>query len=117
MRFSYSPYSQFPIGAALECDDGEVFAGCNIENASFGTTICAEAAALASAIAAGYRDFRRIAVVSGGGNYCMPCGSCRQMLYEFSPQMEILCARADGRYVSYPLSGLLPAAFGKTTLE
>ena len=110
---SYSPYSRFKIGAAVECTDGTVFTGCNVENASFGAAMCAEAAAVASAIAAGHRSFKRIAITSEGAAYCFPCGSCRQLLNEFSPDVEVLCARADGRYVSYPLSTLLPIAFGK----
>ena len=108
---SYSPYSEFPVGAALECADGTVFQGCNVENAVFGSTMCAEAVALASAITAGHRDFTRIATSSDGATYCMPCGNCRQLLSEFAPEIEVLASRADGRYVSYPLSELLPRAF------
>ena len=110
---SYSPYSRFKAGVAVECADGSVFTGCTIENAAFGTTMCAEAAAIASAITAGRRGFRRIAIISESNAYSFPCGACRQLLNEFSPEMEVLCARADGRYVSYPLSSLLPMPFGK----
>ena len=113
MENSYSPYSRFKVGAAVECADGAVFTGCNIENAAFGATMCAEAAAIASAVSAGNRTFKRIAITSEGGAYCFPCGACRQLLSEFSPDMEVLCARADGRYVSYPLATLLPMLFGK----
>ena len=113
MANSYSPYSRFKSGAAVECADGSVFTGCNIENAAFGTTMCAEAAAIAAAVTAGQRGFRRIAIISESSAYSFPCGSCRQLLNEFSPELEVLCARADGRYVSYPLSSLLPMAFGK----
>ena len=113
MENSYSPYSRFKVGAAVECADGSVFTGCNIENAAFGATMCAEAAAVASAVSAGKRKFKRIAISSEGGTYCFPCGTCRQLLSEFSPDMEVLCARADGRYVSYPLATLLPMVFGK----
>jgi len=108
---SYSPYSEFPVGAAIECADGTVFQGCNVENAAFGSTICAEAVALTSAITAGHREFTRIATSSDGATYCMPCGNCRQMLGEFAPDIEVLASRADGRYVSYPLSELLPRTF------
>ena len=114
---SYSPYSGFPVGAAIECDDGTVFTGCNVENASFGATICAESAAIVSAVSAGYTRFKRIAVCSNGSNYCMPCGMCRQRMLEFSPKMEVLCVREDGRYVSYPLSGLMPNPFGADQIE
>ena len=113
MANSYSPYSRFKTGAAVECADGSVFTGCSIENAAFGTTMCAEAAAISAAITAGRRGFKRIAIISEGSTYSFPCGACRQLLYEFSPELEVLCARADGRYVSYPLSTLLPMAFGK----
>lgn len=113
---SYSPYSHFPVGAALECRDGTIFTGCNVENAAFGMTVCAEACAITSAVAAGYREFRRIAIISDGANYCMPCGSCRQMLHEFSPEIEVLAVRADGRYKSYSLSAMLPLAFGNENL-
>lgn len=110
---SYSPYSEFPVGAALECADGTVFQGCNVENAAFGSTICAEASALVSAVSAGHRDFTRIAISSDGTTYCMPCGNCRQLINEFTPDIEVLASRADGRYVSYPLSELLPRSFNK----
>ena len=113
MANSYSPYSRFKIGAAVECSDGSVFTGCTIENAAVGSTICAEAAAISSAISSGKRSFRRIAITSEGSAYCFPCGACRQLLSEFSPDMEVLCARADGRYVSYPLTTLLPMVFNK----
>ncbi|MDR1589846.1 MAG: cytidine deaminase [Oscillospiraceae bacterium] len=111
MRRSYSPYSRFPVGAAIECADGAVFTGCNIENAALGATMCAEAAAVACAVSAGYRKFTRIAVVSEGADYCYPCGGCRQILNEFAPDIEVLCARGDGRYVSYKLSAFLPMPF------
>ena len=111
MEKSYSPYSRFPVGAAIECTDGSVFCGCNIENCALGCTICAERAAVACAVSAGHTDFMRIAIVSKGSEYCYPCGSCRQVLSEFSPHMEVLCVRGDGRYVSYPLSRLLSNAF------
>ena len=108
LKQAYSPYSGFTVGAALECEDGSVFLGCNIENAAYGDTVCAERVAVYKAISEGRRKFRRIAVAANTGSYCMPCGSCRQVLAEFSPEIEILCAREDGRYVSYRLSELLP---------
>ena len=113
MENSYSPYSRFKVGAAIECGNGAVFTGCNIENAAFGATMCAEAAAVASAVSAGNRSFKRIAISSEGSAYCFPCGACRQLLNEFSPDVEVLCARADGRYVSYSLATLLPMSFNK----
>jgi len=108
---AYVPYSHFPVGAALECEDGTVFTGCNVENAAYGDCICAERTAVVKAVSEGYTRFRRIAVWGEGKNYCMPCGSCRQVLAEFSPGMEVLCAKAGGSYVSYPLSRLMPYTF------
>jgi len=110
---SYSPYSRFKVGAAVECADGSAFTGCNIENAAAGVTICAEASAISAAVSAGRRSFKRIAIISEGNSYCFPCGACRQLLNEFSPEIEVLSVRADGRYVSYSLPALLPMPFGK----
>jgi len=112
MENSYSPYSGFKVGAAIECVDGTVFSGCNIEISNFNATLCAEASAIAAAVTNGKREFKRIAIISEGASYCFPCGTCRQRLSEFSPGMEVLCARADGRYESYRLNVLLPKAFG-----
>ena len=108
---AYAPYSGFPVGAALECDDGTVYTGCNVENAAYGDTICAERCAVVKAVSAGHRSFTRIAIYGEGKGYCMPCGSCRQVLAEFSPEMEVLCAKAGGSYVSYPLTRLMPYTF------
>ena len=116
MANSYSPYSRFKVGAAIECSDGSAFMGCNIENAAVGVTICAEASAVSAAVSAGRRSFKRMAIISEGNSYCFPCGACRQLLNEFSPDIEVLSARADGRYVSYSLSALLPMPFGKDQL-
>jgi cytidine deaminase len=111
---AYAPYSRFEVGAALECTDGSIYTGCNVENAALGSTICAERAAVCKAVSEGHQDFRRIAISAEGENYCTPCGACLQVLAEFAPNMEVLSLRADGRYVSYNLSKLLPVTF---TLE
>lgn len=110
---AYVPYSHFPVGAALECADGSVFTGCNVENAALGSTICAERTAIVKAVSEGRRRFVRIAIYGEGENYCMPCGSCRQVMAEFAGDgdIEILCTRSGGRYVSYKLSQLLPHTF------
>ena len=108
---AYAPYSNFPVGAALECEDGTVFLGCNVENAAFGECICAERTAVVKAVSEGYTKFRRIAVYGTGKNYCMPCGACRQVLSEFSPDMEVLASKEGGGYVSYPLNKLLAYSF------
>ena len=87
---AYVPYSRFAVGAAIECTDGTVFTGCNVENAALGSTICAERTACCKAVSEGHRDFRRIAIYADSENWCTPCGACRQFLAEFSPEMEVL---------------------------
>ena len=114
---SYVPYSKFPVGAAIECADGTVFTGCNIENAAYGSTICAERTALVKAVSEGHQDdLKRIAIVGRSVDYCWPCGSCRQMLYEFAPDLTVLVARGDGKFVTLPLADLLPHGFGPKDL-
>ena len=108
---AYAPYSRFNVGAALECADGRIFTGCNIENSALGSTMCAERVALFKAISEGENRFSRIAIYGESEDYCMPCGACRQVLSEFSQDMEVLCARASGSYVSYKLKELLPRPF------
>ena len=113
---AYAPYSGYNVGAAIECEGGEVFTGCNIESAAYGSTICAERCAVSNAVAHGRRDFIRIAVYADGDDYCVPCGNCRQVLYEFAPEMPVLCAKGNGEYMTVPLSDLLPHGFNKTYL-
>ena len=113
---SYSPYSHFPVGAALEGADGKIYTGCNVENAAYGSCICAERTALVKAVSEGCQSFRRLAVVGNGEDYCWPCGSCRQMLYEFAPQLEILVARGDHDFVRTTLRELMPHGFGPEAL-
>lgn len=108
-NLSYSPYSGFRVGAALLCDEGEVFLGCNVENVSFGATNCAERTAVFSAIAAGHRKFRAIAVIADDG-LIMPCGICRQVLSEFAPDITVVCGKKDG-YEIFKLNELLPHDF------
>ncbi len=108
---AYAPYSGFNVGAAIECFSGEIFTGCNVENAALGSSICAERTALVKAVSAGRKDFKRIAVYADSEKYCMPCGTCRQMLMEFAPDMEVLCAKSGGAYVSYRMNELLPYPF------
>lgn len=115
---AYVPYSHFPVGAALLCADGTVFTGCNVENAAFGSTICAERTALVKAVSEGHRDdFLRLAVAGRSEDYCWPCGACRQMLYEFAPDLTVLVARGDRQFVSLPLKELLPHGFGPAALN
>ena len=117
-KFSYVPYSHFPVGAALLCADGTVFTGCNVENAAYGSTICAERTALLKAISEGHReDWQTIAIAGQGEDYCWPCGSCRQMLYEFAPNLRVLAARGDGQFQCVSLRELLPYGFGPASLQ
>ena len=114
---SYVPYSHFPVGAALECADGSVFTGCNVENAAYGSTICAERTAAVKAVSEGHRDdFVRIAIVGNSTDYCWPCGACRQFLFECVPDLECLIARGDHEYVKLPLRELLAHGFGPKSL-
>jgi len=114
---SYCPYSHFPVGAALLCEDGAVFTGCNVENAAYGCGICAERTALVKAVSEGrQRGFVRLAVAGRGEDYCWPCGACRQMLFEFAPNLTLLVARGDGAFVRLPLTDLLPHGFGPQSL-
>ncbi len=113
---AYVPYSHFPVGAALEGEDGKIFTGCNVENAAYGSCICAERTALVKAVSEGCQSFRRLAVVGNSTDYCWPCGSCRQMLYEFAPELEVLVAKKDHSFVKYRLRELLPQGFGPTSL-
>ena len=117
LEHAYVPYSHFPVGAALLCADGAVFTGCNVENAAYGSCICAERTALVKAVSEGRRDFVRLAVVGRGEDYCWPCGACRQMLYEFAPELTVLVARGDGDFVRTSLSELLPHGFGPSSLN
>lgn len=114
---SYVPYSHFPVGAALLCQDGSVFTGCNVENAAYGSTICAERTALVKAVSEGHTDdYVTLAIVGNSPEPCWPCGSCRQMLYEFAPNLRLLVAGRDHNYVTLKLSQLLPHGFGPKTL-
>ncbi|MCD7946075.1 MAG: cytidine deaminase [Clostridiales bacterium] len=115
---SYVPYSHFPVGAALLCEDGAVFTGCNVENSAFGSTICAERTALVKAVSEGHRnDFVTLAVVGNSSNYCWPCGACRQMLYEFAPRLRVLVANEKHEYVERTLNQLLPEGFGPDGMD
>ncbi len=109
---AYVPYSHFPVGAALECADGTVFTGCNIENAAYSPTICAERCAVAKAVSEGHRDFVRIAVAGRCEDFCVPCAVCRQVLREFAPDLEIICLNGAGASRTFTLSELLPHSFG-----
>lgn len=110
-RHAYAPVSSFAVGAALLGADGAVFVGCNVENASFGLTVCAERNALAAAVAAGARSFDAMVVYTPGVDPGYPCGACRQVLAEFAPALPIALAGDGDRVVHTTLAELLPHAF------
>ena len=107
---AYVPYSHFPVGAAILAADGRVFTGCNVENASYGLTLCAERNALAQAVAQGARVFEAIAVVTENG--VSPCGACRQVLSEFGAEMLVVMVDQHGKQARHRIAELLPVAFG-----
>ena len=113
---AYAPYSNFRVGAALESESGEVFVGCNVENASYGLTICAERAAVCAAVSSGARRFRRAVVVTDADPPAAPCGACRQVLSEFGRESPDRRGRARGS-ASWTMAELLPAAFGREQLS
>ncbi|HUO88042.1 MAG TPA: cytidine deaminase [Rhizomicrobium sp.] len=108
---AYAPYSHFLVGAALETEDGTVFKGCNVENLSYGATICAERNAVFQAVAAGHRKFKAIAVVGDLPAPITPCGMCRQVLGEFGGQTEVICTNLKKDVMVSTVGALLPAAF------
>jgi cytidine deaminase len=115
---AHSPYSGVRVGAALATADGRVFAGCNVESASFGLTICAERAALVQAVAHGARSFEQLAVVANRAEPLMPCGACRQLLHELcGAELRVLCVGEDGARFETRLGELLPHAFGAADLD
>lgn len=107
---SYSPYSHFGVGAALLCDDDTVYEGCNIENASYGLTNCAERTAIFKAVSEGHKRFKALAVVADTEGPCAPCGACRQVISEFGIP-RIIMANLRGDYTVVDLEGLLPFRF------
>lgn len=110
MENAIAPYSGFVVGAALLTDDNEIYRGCNIENPSLMLSFCAERAALVKALSEGKRNFRAMAIVSKEGKYCFPCGSCRQMIAEFAPDIELYLSSHEG-VKKYSIPELLPRFF------
>ncbi len=118
LPMAYVPYSHFPVGAALECEDGTVFTGCNIENAGYTPTNCAERTAVFKAVSEGHRNFTRIAVAADTERFTAPCGVCRQVLAEFNPEltMEVILVNREGKTLELTLRDLLPYSFDSSYL-
>ncbi len=112
---AYTPYSHYKVGAALLGKSGKVYLGCNVENASYGHTVCAERTAVLKAVSEGEREFEAIAVVTRNGG--SPCGACRQVMAEFAPELTIYIADKNGEYRTTTLSDLLPDMFTPKHLE
>ena len=108
---AYCRYSNFPVGAALECSDGSVYTGCNVENAVYPAGICAERNAIFHAVAEGHTDFIRIVIAGRSEDFCVPCGICRQVMQEFAPELEVICLNGAGEEKSFTLKELLPYGF------
>jgi cytidine deaminase len=115
---AYAPYSRFPVGASLRSVDGGVFAGCNVENASYPIVTCAESGAIAAMVAQGHKRIAEFLIVGGSLELVTPCGACRQRLREFAdPEVLVHCARPSGELASYSVAALLPASFGPEHLS
>ena len=112
---AYCPYSKFPVGAAVLTEDGIVFSGCNVENASLGLTICAERNAVFQAVSKGYRRIVAVVIVTPTSVPTMPCGACRQVINEFGNHAEVFSFDKNGNVLNFNLGQLLPNAFGLNT--
>lgn len=117
MENAYAPYSRFRVGAALLTSSGEIVTGCNVENAAYGEALCAERVAVAAAVAKGLKDFDEIAIASESDDPSPPCGSCRQTMSEFAPDLRVTSYAKNGREASWRLSDLLPEAFALNHLR
>jgi cytidine deaminase len=116
-RFAYAPYSKFKVGAAILTDKGKIYTGANIENASYGLTICAERVALFKAVSEGAKQLKTIAIYTNTKEFTAPCGACRQVLAEFNPHMYIVLINRKGAIKQFSLSALLPYVLNKKSLK
>jgi cytidine deaminase len=118
MQYAYAPYSKFKVGACLRSADGQLFVGCNVENASYSLTFCAEANALGHLVMAGQTKITEVLIISSGSATCFPCGACRQRLYEFStPETLVHCCTSQENIKTLTMHELLPFAFSHENLE
>ncbi len=117
MENAYAPYSRFRVGAALRTSTGAVISGCNVENAVYGEALCAERVAVAAAVAQGMKNFEEIAIASESDDPAPPCGSCRQTMSEFAPELRVISYARNGRQAIWRLSDLLPEAFALNHLR
>lgn len=115
--FAFAPFSRFKVGAAIRTRDGRIFTGCNVENASFSLTLCAERTAIFKAISEGTREFTQVVIVTDATTLTPPCGACRQVLWEFAPDAEVILANVRGRTKRMKMSSLLPSPFDSRDLE
>lgn len=114
---AYCPYSNFQVGAAVLCTDGTIFSGCNVENCSYGLSICAERTALVKAVSEGYRKFKAVAVASNLKGEISPCGPCRQFIVEFGSDLDVYMTSSDLSYKKFKISELLPLGFKPSDLD
>jgi cytidine deaminase len=117
MENAYAPYSKFRVGAALRASTGEIVTGCNVENAAYGEALCAERVAVSAAVARGMREFDEIAIASESEDPAPPCGSCRQTMSEFAPDLKVTGYSRNGKKIVWKLSDLLPEAFALNYLR
>lgn len=117
-KYSYSPYSDFKVGASVLVDDLKIFSGCNIENSSYGASNCAERTAIFKAVSQGYRNIHAICVVGSFDDYTYPCGICRQVMLEFAnnENIPIIIAKSKEKYVVHTLNDIIPFKFSKNNL-
>lgn len=114
-KLAQAKYSHFKVGAALQTEDGEIFTGCNVESSSYSLTICAERVALTKALSEGRTRFKAIAIAARDGDYCPPCGACRQLLFDYAPDIDVILTNGK-ESKTYKLKELLPIAFEDTQL-
>lgn len=114
---AYAPYSKFKVGAALEALNGKIYTGCNVENASYGLSVCAERTAIFKAVSIGVTKFKRIVIATGAKALTPPCGACRQVLAEFNPKLEIILVNSNGKVKKTDLKKLMPDPFLPKSLK